>query len=214
MLNLRISKDEALKVIKILEQTYPNAKSGLNFKNPFELLIATILSAQCTDKRVNIVTNRLFRKYKTPYDLKDIDSLKFEDEIKDCGLYRNKSKNIINTCKMLCDRYNGAVPDQMEKLLELPGVGRKTANVILSNAFKKDAIAVDTHVYRVSNRIGLADSNDVFKTEKQLMDIIPKDLWSISHHLLIYHGRNICISRKPKCEVCPIRNLCLYYKNL
>lgn len=211
---MRISKDEALEVIEILKKTYPNAKPGLKFNNPFQLLIATILSAQCTDKRVNMVTERLFKKYKSPADLKDVDPLYFENEIKDCGLYRNKSKNIIETCKILCEKYGGNVPDDIEKLMELPGVGRKTANVVLSNAFQKDAIAVDTHVFRVSNRIGLADSNDVLKTEEQLMDIIPKNLWSLSHHLLITHGRNICTAKKPKCDICPVNHICQFIKTL
>lgn len=211
---MRITKDNALRVIIILEKTYPDAKPSLHFKNAFELLIATILSAQCTDKRVNMVTERLFKKYNSPYDLENIDPSEFEKEIKDCGLYRNKSKNIIKTCKILCEKYDGNVPDELEKLMELPGVGRKTANVVISNAFKKDAIAIDTHVFRVSNRIGLADSKDVLKTEEQLMEIIPKNLWSKSHHLLIYHGRNICIARKPKCDICPVNHLCLFNKKL
>ncbi|MGB9779681.1 endonuclease III [Caldanaerobacter sp.] len=209
---MRISKEEALKVIEILKKTYPNAKSGLRFTNPFELLIATILSAQCTDKRVNIITERLFKKYKTPEDFLELTPEELQEEIRECGLYRNKSKSILETCKILKERYNGKVPDTLEELMTLPGVGRKTANVVLSNAFAKDAIAVDTHVFRVSNRIGLADSDDVFTTEKQLMEIIPKDLWSISHHLLIHHGRNICTARKPKCDECPVKNFCLYFK--
>jgi len=210
---LRVTKDEALEVVEILKKTYPDAKPGLHFKNAFELLVATILSAQCTDKRVNMITEKLFKKYKSPFDLKDVDPLELEEEIRDCGLYRNKSRNIINTCKILCDKYGGTVPNDMEKLMELPGVGRKTANVVISNAFKQDAIAVDTHVFRVSNRIGLAESDDVLKTEQQLMDILPKNLWSLSHHLLIYHGRNICIARKPKCDICPIKHICKFYKN-
>ncbi|MGJ7045120.1 endonuclease III [Thermoanaerobacterium thermosulfurigenes] len=210
---MRVTKDEALEVVEILKKTYPDAKPGLHFKNAFELLVATILSAQCTDKRVNMITEKLFKKYKSPFDLKDVDPLELEEEIRDCGLYRNKSRNIINTCKILCDKYGGTVPNDMEKLMELPGVGRKTANVVISNAFKQDAIAVDTHVFRVSNRIGLAESDDVLKTEQQLMDILPKNLWSLSHHLLIYHGRNICIARKPKCDICPIKHICKFYKN-
>ncbi|AEF16848.1 endonuclease III [Thermoanaerobacterium xylanolyticum LX-11] len=210
---MRVTKDEALEVVEILKKTYPDAKPGLHFKNAFELLVATILSAQCTDKRVNMITEKLFKKYKSPFDLKDVDPLELEEEIRDCGLYRNKSRNIINTCKILCDKYGGTVPNDMEKLMELPGVGRKTANVVISNAFKQDAIAVDTHVFRVSNRIGLAESDDVLKTEQQLMDILPKNLWSLSHHILIYHGRNICIARKPKCDICPIKHICKFYKN-
>jgi endonuclease-3 len=209
---LQITKEEALKVIEILKNTYPNAKSGLKFTNPFELLIATILSAQCTDKRVNIITDRLFKKYKTPEDFLKLTPEELQEEIRECGLYRNKSKSILETCKILKEKYDSKVPETLEELLTLPGVGRKTANVVLSNAFSKQAIAVDTHVFRVSNRIGLADSKDVFTTEKQLMELIPENLWSLSHHLLIHHGRNLCTARKPKCDECPVNHLCLYFK--
>jgi endonuclease-3 len=209
---LQITKEEALKVIKILKNTYPNAKSGLKFTNPFELLIATILSAQCTDKRVNIITDRLFKKYKTPEDFLKLTPEELQEEIRECGLYRNKSKSILETCKILKEKYDSKVPETLQELMTLPGVGRKTANVVLSNAFSKQAIAVDTHVFRVSNRIGLADSKDVFTTEKQLMELIPENLWSLSHHLLIHHGRNLCTARKPKCDECPVNYLCLYFK--
>ncbi|EMT38488.1 endonuclease III [Thermoanaerobacter thermohydrosulfuricus WC1] len=212
MRKLQITKEEALKVIEILKNTYPNAKSGLKFTNPFELLIATILSAQCTDKRVNIITDRLFKKYKTPEDFLKLTPEELQEEIRECGLYRNKSKSILETCKILKEKYDSKVPETLEELLTLPGVGRKTANVVLSNAFSKQAIAVDTHVFRVSNRIGLADSKDVFTTEKQLMELIPENLWSLSHHLLIHHGRNLCTARKPKCDECPVNHLCLYFK--
>ncbi|MDI3500399.1 MAG: endonuclease [Thermoanaerobacter sp.] len=212
MRKLQITKEEALKVIEILKNTYPNAKSGLKFTNPFELLIATILSAQCTDKRVNIITDRLFKKYKTPEDFLKLTPEELQEEIRECGLYRNKSKSILETCKILKEKYNSKVPETLEELMTLPGVGRKTANVVLSNAFSKQAIAVDTHVFRVSNRIGLADSKDVFTTEKQLMELIPENLWSLSHHLLIHHGRNLCMARKPKCDECPVNHLCLYFK--
>ncbi|MGB9679798.1 MAG: endonuclease III [Minisyncoccia bacterium] len=208
-----LTKEETIKVIKILKKLYPDVKSGLNFSNPFELLISTILSAQCTDKRVNIITEKLFKKYKKPVDFLELSNEELQELIKECGLYRNKSKNILKTCEILHNKYNDMVPDNMDDLMNLPGVGRKTANVVLSNAFSKQAIAVDTHVYRVSNRIGIADSKDVLTTEKQLMESIPKDLWSLSHHLLIYHGRNICTARKPKCENCPLNNMCNYYKN-
>lgn len=212
MRKLQITKEEALKVIEILKNTYPNAKSGLKFTNPFELLIATILSAQCTDKRVNIITDRLFKKYKTPEDFLKLTPEELQEEIRECGLYRNKSKSILETCKILKEKYDSKVPETLEELMTLPGVGRKTANVVLSNAFSKQAIAVDTHVFRVSNRIGLADSKDVFTTEKQLMELIPENLWSLSHHLLIHHGRNLCTARKPKCNECPVNHLCLYFK--
>ncbi|MBE3592906.1 MAG: endonuclease III [Thermoanaerobacter sp.] len=209
---MQITKEEALKVIEILKNTYPNAKSGLKFTNPFELLIATILSAQCTDKRVNIITDRLFKKYKTPEDFLKLTPEELQEEIRECGLYRNKSKSILETCKILKEKYDSKVPETLEELMTLPGVGRKTANVVLSNAFSKQAIAVDTHVFRVSNRIGLADSKDVFKTEKQLMELIPENLWSLSHHILIHHGRNLCTARKPKCDECPVNFLCLFFK--
>ncbi|HHY79092.1 MAG TPA: endonuclease III [Thermoanaerobacter sp.] len=209
---MQITKEEALKVIEILKNTYSNAKSGLKFTNPFELLIATILSAQCTDKRVNIITDRLFKKYKTPEDFLKLTPEELQEEIRECGLYRNKSKSILETCKILKEKYDSKVPETLEELMTLPGVGRKTANVVLSNAFSKQAIAVDTHVFRVSNRIGLADSKDVFTTEKQLMELIPENLWSLSHHLLIHHGRNLCTARKPKCDECPVNHLCLYFK--
>lgn len=212
MRKLQITKEEALKVIEILKNTYPNAKSGLKFTNPFELLIATILSAQCTDKRVNIITDRLFKKYKTPEDFLKLTPEELQEEIRECGLYRNKSKSILETCKILKEKYDSKVPETLEELMTLPGVGRKTANVVLSNAFSKQAIAVDTHVFRVSNRIGLADSKDVFKTEKQLMELIPENLWSLSHHILIHHGRNLCTARKPKCDECPVNFLCLFFK--
>ena len=212
MRKLQITKEEALKVIEILKNTYSNAKSGLKFTNPFELLIATILSAQCTDKRVNIITDRLFKKYKTPEDFLKLTPEELQEEIRECGLYRNKSKSILETCKILKEKYDSKVPETLEELMTLPGVGRKTANVVLSNAFSKQAIAVDTHVFRVSNRIGLADSKDVFTTEKQLMELIPENLWSLSHHLLIHHGRNLCTARKPKCDECPVNHLCLYFK--
>ena len=156
------------------------------------------------------MTKTLFKKYRNVYDFANADISELENDIKPAGFFRNKAKNIIACCKLLISEYGGKVPDNMDDLLKLPGVGRKTANVILSNAFGKDAIAVDTHVFRVSNRLGLADSKDVLKTEYQLMDNIPKELWSKAHHWLIYHGRNICTSRKPKCEICPLAPYCKY----
>lgn len=200
-------------ILKKLEGMYPT-KSALNFSNPFELLIATILSAQCTDKQVNKVTEVLFKKFKSPEDFASLSVDDIADNIKTCGFYRNKAQNIKKTCTMLVGNYGSKVPDSMDELIKLPGVGRKTANVVLSNAFGKDAIAVDTHVFRVSNRLGLADSNDVVKTEYQLMDNIPKDKWSKAHHWLIYHGRNICTARNPKCRICPLAEQCKYFRGL
>lgn len=198
------------KILEILEKIYPS-KPALNFKNPFELLIATILSAQCTDKQVNKVTETIFNKFKTPEDYASMSVDELSSYIRSCGFYKNKAENIIKTCKMLIEKYNSKVPSSMDELIKLPGVGRKTANVVLSNAFGVDAIAVDTHVFRVSNRIGFADSKDVEKTEYQLMMNIPKDKWSKAHHWIIYHGRNICTARNPKCDVCPVSIYCRYF---
>lgn len=206
-----LNKEEIQRVLKILEETYPQATTALNYKTPFELLIATILSAQCTDKRVNMITEKLFLNYNKPEDFASLSVEKLGEMIKSCGFYHNKSKNIIETSKILLEKYNGQVPDERKKLEQLPGVGRKTASVVLSNAFGQDAIAVDTHVFRVSNRIGLAHGKDVEKTEKQLMENIPKKKWSRAHHWLIYHGRNICKARRPLCEDCPIQHLCEFY---
>ncbi len=209
----KLSKKEALEVLDILEKTYPQAKAQLNFSNEFELLIATILSAQCTDVRVNKTTETLFKELKTPKDYVNLGEKELAEKIKSCGLANNKSKNIINACIMLEEKYDGKVPDNFDELIKLPGVGRKTANVVLSNAFNIPAIAVDTHVFRVSNRIGLASSSTVEGTEKDLMKIIPKERWSKAHHLLIFHGRNICKARNPSCCECPVNSKCLYYKN-
>jgi endonuclease-3 len=209
-----LSKRKINETLKILEETYPEATTALNYKTPFELLVATILSAQCTDKRVNIITEKLYVDYNKPEDFVALDTEELGVMIRSCGFYRNKSENIIAASRILLDKYNGQVPNTRDELIKLPGVGRKTANVVLSNAYGQDAIAVDTHVYRVSNRIGLAKSKKVDETEKQLMQNIPKNKWSKAHHWLIYHGRNICKSRRPLCENCPVQNLCKYYQNL
>jgi len=208
----RLNREETKEVIEILLRTYPDAKAELNFSNPFELLIATILSAQTTDVQVNKVTESLFKEYRTPEDFLKMSEDELMEKIKSIGFYRNKSKNILATCKILVEKYGGKVPDVIEELMELPGVGRKTANVVISNAFGKDAIAVDTHVFRVSNRIGIAKSDDVLDTEKQLMENIEKNMWSKAHHLLIFHGRRICKARKPQCNKCPLTEYCLYYR--
>ncbi len=207
-----LTKEEAKKVIDILLELYPDAKAELNFSNPFELLIATILSAQTTDVQVNKVTEKLFKDYKTPQDFIKLSEEELAEKIKSLGFYKNKSKNILATCRILVEKYQGQVPDTREELMKLPGVGRKTANVVISNVFNKQAIAVDTHVFRVSNRIGLAHSDNVFDTEKDLMNNIDESMWSKAHHLLIFHGRRVCKSRKPLCEKCPLTDYCLYYK--
>ena len=211
-MNNKVDTKMVDQVLSELKNTYPDAKCELNHQNAFELLVATVLSAQTTDKKVNEVTKRLFVKYQSPYDFLSLTQGELEEKIKEIGLYRNKAKNILQLCRQLIEKHNGEVPDTMEELVELAGVGRKTANVVLSNAFGVPAIAVDTHVFRVSNRIGLATSNNVDETEKQLMEHIPKEEWSHAHHLLIWHGRRICDARKPKCEVCPITEQCRFFK--
>lgn len=200
-----------IKVIDKLKAQYSDVKCGLIYSNPFELLIATMLSAQSTDKTVNKVTESLFEKYKTPAEFLTLKQEELEEEIKRIGLYRNKAKNILLTCEMLIKHYDGMVPDNLNDLLTLPGVGRKTANVVLSNAFGIPAIAVDTHVFRVSNRIGLAKSDKVDDVEKQLMSGIPKEMWIMAHHLLIWHGRRVCNARNPKCKICAISEYCNFY---
>ncbi|WP_298840882.1 endonuclease III, partial [Clostridium sp.] len=169
---------------------------------------STILSAQCTDVRVNVVAKRLYVKYNTPEAMITLSSYELGEKIKSCGFYNNKSKNILGATKLLLEKYNGVVPKTMEELMELPGVGRKTANVVLSNAFGIPAIAVDTHVFRVSKRIGLATGKNVEIVEQELMKNIPKNMWSDAHHFIIWHGREICKARKPNCEVCPIAPYC------
>ena len=195
-----------------MKNAYPDAKPGLDFTNAFELLIATILSAQCTDKQVNKVTKVLFEKYPDAKSMATLTPQELEPYIKSCGFYATKAKNIIQTCHILMEQYGGEVPRDMDTLQTLPGVGRKTANVVVSNAFGQDAIAVDTHVFRVSNRLGLADAKDVLKTEMQLMENIPKNQWSIAHHWLIWHGRRVCTARAPKCEQCPVNLDCKHYR--
>ncbi|URZ05402.1 Endonuclease III [Clostridium felsineum] len=191
---------------------YPEAKCALNFNTPYELLISTMLSAQCTDKRVNVVTKELFKEYNTPLKMLTLTEEELQQKIKSCGLYKNKSKNILEASRGLIDKFKGEVPRSLEELTSLAGVGRKTANVVMSNAFGIPAIAVDTHVFRVSNRIGIADSKNVYDTEKQLMKNIKKEDWSTMHHALIWHGRQLCKARKPECESCGLKENCKYFK--
>lgn len=196
-------------ILDTLAETYPDAGPQLDYTSPFELLIATILSAQCTDKQVNKTTKVLFPIYGTPAQFAALTEAELEPYIKTCGLFKTKGKNIIATSRILVEQYGGEVPADMEALTALPGVGRKTANVVLSNAFKQPAIAVDTHVFRVSNRLGLASAKDVLHTEQQLMENIPRDKWSIAHHWLIFHGRQVCAARNPACERCTVAAYCL-----
>lgn len=207
----KLNKKEVIEVLDILETTFPDAKAELNYTTPYELLVATILSAQCTDVRVNKVTEVLFKNYNTPYKMQTLKVEELGEIIRSCGCYKTKSSNIMKTSKILIDDFNGEVPSTMEELITLPGVGRKTANVVLSNAFDVPAIAVDTHVFRVSNRIGLAYADNVKETEKQLRQRIPEERWSKSHHLLIFQGRRVCKARKPLCEECSVKSLCLDY---
>ena len=196
------------KQVEILEQTYANAVPQLNFSSPFELLIAVILSAQCTDRQVNKVTPELFSAADTPEKMLELGQEKLESIIKSCGFYRTKSKHILETCKMLVENFNSEVPEKFEDLVKLSGVGRKTANVVSSIAFKVPAIAVDTHVFRVANRLNLAVGKNPLEVELGLQNAIPREKWSDAHHWLIWHGRLICHARKPACENCSLRDFC------
>ena len=197
-------------ILAELERLYPDARPALHFDNPYQLLVAVMLSAQCTDVKVNLVTPALFAAYPDAHALAAAEPETVEPYIKTCGLYHNKAKNLVMTARALVAQYGGEVPADHEKLTQLPGVGRKTANVVMSCAFGADAIAVDTHVCRVSNRLGLADAGDVLKTEQQLMQSIPKEKWSHAHHWIIFHGRRVCAARKPACERCTLSPWCEY----
>ncbi len=207
-----LSKKDREEVLRILEQVYGGTNTALNFKTPFQLLVSTMLAAQSTDKRVNIVTRDLFRDYPDAASMKNLTEEQLQEYIKTVGLYKAKAKNILAMARILDERYQGDIPSTREELMQLPGVGRKTANVVLSIAKNVPAIAVDTHVFRVSNRIGLARADNVLKTEKQLMQHIPQEKWSQAHHWLIWHGRKVCKARLPLCGQCPIAHLCLYPK--
>jgi len=204
------SKIERLrKIMAVLESTYPNAHCELNFTNPLELLIATILSAQCTDKQVNIATGPLFRKYRTAADYAAADVREIESDIKRIGLYRNKARNIQACCRQLGERHGGEVPRTMDELTQLEGVGRKTANVVLGNAFGiSHGVVVDTHVLRLSARLGLTQETTPAKVELALQKLVPQDQWTIFSHWLIWHGRRRCFARNPDCAHCEIRQLC------
>ena len=202
-----------LKILHILEETYPEVHCELKHENPFQLLVATMLSAQSTDKKVNKVTRRLFSLYPALQDFLGLSREVLISHIREIGIYQNKATNILAVCRELKHRFGGEVPGTLEELVSLPGVGRKTANVVLSNAFDVPALAVDTHVFRVSNRIGLADSKDVFKTEMQLTEAIPREQWSRAHHWLIWHGRRVCHARKPACSMCPLTDFCRYFSS-
>ncbi len=208
----KLKKEEAQKVLERLDKEYPNPRTELQFQTPFQLLVATILSAQSTDVQVNKITAKLFTKYPSVSDFVELEPTALEMDIKGVGLFRNKSRNIIETSKIIVHNYGGEVPNIMEQLIQLPGVGRKTANVVLANAFNIPAIAVDTHVFRVSNRIGIANSKTPEGTEMDLQKNIPKNKWCDAHHWLIFHGRRVCHARKPSCITCVIEDLCDYRK--
>lgn len=203
-------KARTKKIIEILKETYPDAKCELNYETPLQLLVATILSAQTTDKKVNEVTESLFKDYPDLDAFLTITNDELEERIKQIGLYRNKAKNLIMMFNQVKEKFNGEVPQTMEGITSLAGAGRKTANVVLSNAFGVPSIAVDTHVFRVSNRLGLANSENVLEVEKQLQKELPKKEWSLMHHMLIFHGRRCCTARNPKCSECPLNKECKY----
>lgn len=197
------------KIVDALENEYKDAKCSLDFSTPLELLIAVILSAQSTDAMINKITPKLFSELKTAKDFAECDISRLEELVKSSGFYHNKAKNIKNTCKIIYEEYDGNVPNTMEELTKLPGVGRKTANVVLLNAFNIcDGIAIDTHAKRISNRIGLSDSDDPLKIEQDLLKKIPKKYWPKLNHILVYHGRKICTAKNPKCDICPVNKWC------
>ena len=202
-------KARALKVIELLEREHSDAKIALHYTNPLELLVATILSAQCTDERINMVTKALFKKYTKAEDYANADLKELEQDIKSTGFYRNKAKNLKKCCQLLVEKYNSQVPKTMEELMELPGVARKTANIVLSNAYGVIAgVAVDTHVRRLAQRLGLSGNDDPNKIEKDLMRIIPKDKWMRITDLLIFHGRRVCTAKRPNCAACVLNKFC------
>lgn len=206
------NKNNAKKIIEILKEYYPEATCSLDFTTPFEMVVATILSAQCTDERVNKTTPSIFPYYSTPEDFATMELSKLEELIHPCGFYKNKAKNIQACAQKLLDDFNGVVPQTYEELMSLPGVGRKTANVVRLEAFGiAEGIAVDTHAKRISNLIGLSKESDPDKIEQDLIKLFPKEYLKDVNHLLVWHGRKTCIARKPKCEECPIKHYCKHY---
>jgi len=202
-------KKRVLKIISLLRKEYPDAKCSLNHSNPLELLLATILSAQCTDERVNIVTADLFRKYRRPEDYVNVPRLELEADIRPTGFFRNKAKSLQGACQMIIEKYGGRVPNKVDELLSLPGVARKTANVVLGNAFGiASGVVVDTHVSRLSQRLGITENKQPEKIERDLIEVVPKKDWIDFSHLLIYHGRRVCKARAPQCGDCVVEKLC------
>jgi endonuclease-3 len=205
----KVVKGQASTIYERLSAAYPDAHCALDFTNPFQLLVATILSAQCTDKRVNMVTPVLFKRYPAPADLASAKTEELEEIIKSTGVFRNKAKSLIGMATAVAEQHAGVIPDEMDQLVKLPGVGRKTANVILGNAFdKNEGIVVDTHVSRLSHRLGLTKETDAVKIEQDLIPLFPREQWTMLAHLLIEHGRQICEAKRPKCEICPLNDIC------
>lgn len=207
-----MNQEKAVKIIKKLKEMYPDATCSLDFSTPFQMLVAVCLSAQCTDERVNKTTPAIFEKYPTVYDFNNMDIKVLEELIHPCGFYKNKAKNLKAASKMIIEKFNGVVPDNMEDLTSIPGVGRKSANVIMLEAFyNPQGIAVDTHAKRIANRIGFSKETDPLKIEQDLLKVIPKEYYYDVNHLLVWHGRKTCTARNPKCEQCELKTMCDFY---
>ena len=209
-----MNKKDAIIIIETLKKMYPDAKCSLDFSTPFQMLVSVVLSAQCTDERVNKTTPSIFSKYSTPQDFADMDIELLEELIHPCGFYKTKAKNLKRTAQILVEKYDGIVPNNMEDLMSLPGVGRKSANVIMLEAFDlPQGIAVDTHCKRIANRLGFSSESDPAKIEQDLLKVIPKEYYKDVNHIFIWHGRNVCTSQKPKCDSCKLQQYCKYNKS-
>ena len=209
-----MNKKDAVKIVETLKAMYPDAKCSLDFSTPFQMLVSVVLSAQCTDERVNKTTPSIFSKYSTPQDFADMDIELLEELIHPCGFYKTKAKNLKRTAQILVEKYDGIVPNNMEDLMSLPGVGRKSANVIMLEAFDlPQGIAVDTHCKRIANRLGFSSESDPAKIEQDLLKVIPKEYYKDVNHIFIWHGRNVCTSQKPKCDSCKLQQYCKFYKS-
>ena len=209
-----MNKKDAVKIVETLKEMYPDAKCSLDFSTPFQMLVSVVLSAQCTDERVNKTTPSIFSKYSTPQDFADMDIELLEELIHPCGFYKTKAKNLKRTAQILVEKYDGIVPNNMEDLMSLPGVGRKSANVIMLEAFDlPQGIAVDTHCKRIANRLGFSSESDPAKIEQDLLKVIPKEYYKDVNHIFIWHGRNVCTSQKPKSDSCNLQQYCKFYKS-